>query len=59
MMFCDAWDRIFLGRATRWAYILLQTGADDGEDAGLARIQSVLSATLPSFQPAITAHPSH
>jgi EpsI family protein len=52
-MFCDAWNRVVHGRADRWAYVLLQTGAGDGEDAGLARIQSILDSALPAFQPAI------
>jgi EpsI family protein len=38
------------GRADRWAYVLVQTDARDGEAAALARIQSVLDATLPVFQ---------
>ena len=47
----DAWNRVAHGRADRWAYVLLQTGAGDGEDAALDRIQVVLNATLPAFQP--------
>jgi hypothetical protein len=54
-MICDAWSRLAHGRAPRWAYVYLQTGSEDGEDAGLARIQSILSSTLPSFQPAYPA----
>jgi hypothetical protein len=50
-MLLDAWNRIARGRADRWAYVLLQTGAEDGEEAALARIQSVLNSALPSFQP--------
>ena len=50
-MLLDAWNRIIHGRADRWAYVLLQTGAEDGEDAALARIQSILNSALPSFQP--------
>jgi exosortase len=52
-MFHDAWNRVLRGRADRWAYVLLQTRAEDGDDAGLARMQSVLNSTLPAFQPAI------
>jgi hypothetical protein len=52
-MLYDAWERVVHGRAPRWAYVLLKTGAGDGEEQGLARIQSVLDASLPSFQPAI------
>jgi exosortase len=50
-MFYDAWIRVARGRAPRWAYIFLQTGSADGEVAGLARIQTILNAALPSFQP--------
>jgi exosortase len=50
-MLYDAWIRISRGRAPRWAYIFLQTGSSDGEGAGLARMQSILDASLPSFQP--------
>ena len=38
------------GRADRWAYVLAQTEARDGEAAALARIQRVLDATLPALQ---------
>jgi EpsI family protein len=55
-MLFDAWNRVVHGRADRWAYVLLQTGAEDGEDAAMARIQSVLNSTLPSFQPPIEPH---
>ena len=47
----DAWNRVAHGRADRWAYVLVQTDARDGEAAALARIQTVLDATLPAFQP--------
>jgi EpsI family protein len=46
----DAWNRVSRGRADRWAYVLMQTDALDGEAAALARMQSVLDATLPAFQ---------
>jgi EpsI family protein len=46
----DAWNRIRHGRADRWAYVLVQADSDDGETAALARMQTVLSATLPVFQ---------
>jgi EpsI family protein len=49
-MAADAWNRVVHGRADRWAYVLLQTGLSDGEDAALARMQDVLNGTLPSFQ---------
>jgi exosortase len=38
------------GRADRWAYVLAQTEASDGEAAALARIQSVLGAAWPTLQ---------
>ncbi len=50
MFFRDAWNRVTRGRADRWAYVLLQTSASDGEAAALARMQTVLDATLPVFQ---------
>lgn len=46
----DAYNRVVHGRVDRWAYVLLQTDASDGEAAALARLQGVLNATLPSFQ---------
>ena len=46
----DAWNRLARGRPDRWAYVLVQTGATDGEAAALARIQAVLDGTLPAFQ---------
>jgi exosortase len=46
----DAWNRVAHGRADRWAYVLIQTGASDGEDAALRRIQTVLDGTLKVFQ---------
>jgi EpsI family protein len=45
----DAWNRV-RGRTDRWAYVLMQTDATDGEAAALARMQSVLDGTLPAFQ---------
>lgn len=47
----DAWNRVLHGRADRWAYVLMQTDAADGEAAALARMQAVLDETLPAFQP--------
>jgi len=46
----DAWNRLRHLRADRWAYVLLQTDATDGETAALARMQAVLDRTLPAFQ---------
>lgn len=52
-----ALDRLRYLRAHRWAYVVTQTSALDGEAAALARIQSVLSGALASFQkPVATAH---
>ncbi|MDB6167774.1 MAG: eight transrane protein EpsH, partial [Verrucomicrobia bacterium] len=45
----DAWNRVAHGRADRWAYVLLQTDARDGEAAALGRMQTVLDQTLPAF----------
>jgi EpsI family protein len=50
-MWADAWNRVARGRADRWAYVLLQTTADDGVDAALQRVQSILDGALPQFQP--------
>ena len=46
----DAWNRVTHARGDRWAYVLMQTDASDGEAAALARMQAVLDATLPAFQ---------
>jgi hypothetical protein len=46
----DAWDRVAHGRSDRWAYVVVQTGSSDGEDAALGRIQTILDGTLPAFQ---------
>jgi EpsI family protein len=46
----DAWNRLVHARADRWAYVLMQTDAADGEAAALARMQAVLHETLPAFQ---------
>ena len=43
-------DRLRTLQAHRWAYVVVQTVAVDGEPAALARIQTVLDATLPVFQ---------
>lgn len=42
-------DRLRHLRANRWAYVLLQTHAFDGEAAALGRMQEVLDGTLPAF----------
>jgi EpsI family protein len=51
----DAWNRLTRGRPDRWAYVLVQTGAADGEEAALARMQAVLAGTLPAFQKPLVA----
>ena len=45
----DAWNRVAHARADRWAYVLMQTDASDGEAAALGRMQAVLNQTLPAF----------
>ena len=45
----DAWNRVRHGRVDRWAYVLVQADAQDGEAAALARMETVLHATLPAF----------
>jgi len=50
MFFRDAWQRLTQARADRWAYVLMQTDAVDGEAAALTRMQTVLEAALPIFQ---------
>ncbi len=44
-------DRLRHLQAHRWAYVVVQTHALDGEEAALARMQEVLDGTLPVFQP--------
>lgn len=48
-------DRLRHFEAHRWAYVFAQTLALDGEEAALARIQSVLDGTVPSFQEPVPA----
>lgn len=45
-----ALDRLRHLQNHRWAYVLVQTGALDGEAAALARLQAVLDQTLPIFE---------
>jgi hypothetical protein len=47
----DAVNRVWRGRADRWAYVLMQTDVTDDEAAALARMQTVLNGTLPVFAP--------
>jgi len=46
----SAVDRLFRLQTNRWAYVLVQTTAFDGEAAALARLQTVLDQTLPAFE---------
>ena len=41
----DAWNRL-RGRADRWAYVLVQTDAMDGDEAAWARMREVVAGTL-------------
>ena len=54
----DVWSRVAHGRADRWAYVLMQTDAGDGEAVALARMQAVLDGTLPAFQRSAMARPA-
>lgn len=40
------------GQSDRWAYVVVQSPALDGENAALERMQTVLTGTLPAFMPA-------
>ncbi len=51
----DASNRVIHGRADRWAYVLMQTEAVDGEAAALGRMQAVLDGTLEVFAPKVFA----
>ena len=48
-------DRLRHLRAHRWAYVVAQTLAPDGDVPALARIQAVLDGTLPAFQKPLPA----
>ena len=45
-----SFDRLRHLQAHRWAYVVVQTVAPDGEPAALQRMQAVLDGTLPAFQ---------
>lgn len=49
-VFYTSLDRVRHLQAHRWAYVLMQTHALDGDAAALRRIDEVLAGTLPSFQ---------
>ncbi len=54
-----SWERVLWGtidrlrhlQGHRWAYVVVQTTAFDGDAAALARLQAVLDQTLPAFEP--------
>lgn len=46
----DALERLFRGESDRWAYVILQTDASDGEANAVRRLQSILDGTLARFQ---------
>jgi EpsI family protein len=48
----DTWNRLAHGRVDRWAYILMQTDAADGEAAAIARCESVLKGAAGVLRPA-------
>lgn len=48
-------DRLRHLQAHRWAYVVVQSLATDGEAAALARMQAVLNGTLPVFQEPLPA----
>jgi len=49
-MLIMAKDRLFGFKTHRWAYVFAQTTTEDGEEAGLARLQEVIALTVPRFQ---------
>ena len=53
----DVWNRVRHGRADRWAYVLLQTDAREGEPAALARMGEVLRDVWPVLSRAPEASP--
>ena len=53
----SSWDRLRHLQAHRWAYVVVQTLAPDGEAAAFARMQAVLDGTLPVFQEPVPAAP--
>lgn len=53
-IFYGSFDRLRHLQSHRWAYVVVQTLALDGEPAALARMQEVLSGTAPMFlQPTV------
>ena len=45
----DAWNRVRHGRADRWAYVLLQTDAREGDAPALGRMEEVLRGAWPGL----------
>ena len=45
----DAWNRVRHGRVDRWAYVMVQADASDGDGPALERMQNVLDETMPIF----------
>ena len=56
-VFRASFDRLRHLQAHRWAYVVVQTVAPDGEAAALRRMQAVLDGTLPVFQEPLPADP--
>jgi hypothetical protein len=54
-VFYTSLDRLRHLQAHRWAYVVVQTIASDGEVAALKRMQSVLDGALPVFQEPLPA----
>jgi len=50
-----SFDRLVHLQTHRWAYVVMQTLAPDGEPAALRRMQAVLDGTLPAFQEPLPA----
>jgi exosortase len=49
-VFYGAYDRLRHQEGNRWAYVVVQTPAGDGDAAAFARMQEVLNGTLPVFE---------
>ena len=47
-----AMDRVFRLRGDRWAYVVVQGYALDGEEGARRRMQEVMDGTLPALEPA-------
>ncbi|WP_309387790.1 exosortase [Cerasicoccus frondis] len=47
-----AWDRLTRMQSHRWAYLFAQTDCPDGREAGMARLQSVITEIVPVVQTA-------